>query len=823
MCAVIMAGEQRAGDPDLLTRREVEILHWLHEGLSNAEIAQRLMLAPSTVKWYTKQIYSKFGVNRRTAALARARQLGLLNPPGPSVEAPPPVIERKNTLPPQSSIFIGRDAEIAEVTALLSEPNCRLLTLVGPGGIGKTRLALEIAATQMDCYPHGVYFVPLQSVSAPERIATAIAGALEVEFYEGSDSEEELWDFLRARKMLLVLDNVEHLADGSAIFSDILRTAPGTKILATSREALKLREEWVYPVPAMGIPTDDSANGVDSYSAVKLFVASARRMRADFSFPDERAGVVRICRLVAGMPLGIELAAAWVRTLTCGEIAAEIERSLDILETSARNVTPRHRSMRAALDHSWTLLTDDEREVYEKLAVFRGGFTREAAQVVAGASLRMLSALLDKSLLWRDNTGRYDIHELVRQYAEAHLTQRPALHQQTQARHSAYYAALVERQFPELRSRRQRAALDALELELDNVRTAWLWAVETRAVASIGRCALGLDEFYAGQNRLQEGFDTFLAAVNALRPLQHEPETAPVFARVLALQAGFCTELNDPETAIALGTESLALARKAESSQDIMLALARLAAAVCLLDQHEETHRFMRQGLQLAQSVGDLWWHAMFLRCEADDVMFMASIPDETIVRLMNIALQRLSLAEQAGDPWLILDTYNLLGQGALLRGRYAEARRYFDRMLALSSEISSPWGVQSGNSRLANLAVTLNDFAEARRRYRSVLEFDVEVGSRQSQMRSLRGIAELFIAENQTSRAVELAALMQHYPAAMTIRRNEAADLLSLLQAQLAPDDYLEAVEAGRARDLDATLHELIAEFSHESVVPVE
>jgi predicted ATPase len=321
---------------------------------------------------------------------------------------------------------VGRAEELAEIARLLADPNCRLLTLLGPGGIGKTRLAIE-AARQIQLRD-GSHFVPLQPLTSPDFIVPAIVAALGLQFTQGSDPREQLLDYLCPRSILLVLDNFEHLLRGLQLLPDILAAAPDIRLLVTSRERLSLREEWVLDVGGLRYPTNETDNHIDEFDAVQLFVQQARHAKADFT-PTEalKPTIVRICRLLGGMPLGIELAASWLRALTCEAIAEEISRSLDILETSMHNVEPRHHTMRAAFKPTWQRLSEEERIAFTGLSVFRGGFTREAAQQVAGASLVTLTTLIDKSLLRINANGRYDMHELLRQYAADKLMETGAL------------------------------------------------------------------------------------------------------------------------------------------------------------------------------------------------------------------------------------------------------------------------------------------------------------------------------------------------------------------------------------------------------------
>jgi len=306
-------------------------------------------------------------------------------------------------LPRPLTPFIGRHQEMAELRRLWANPDCRLLTLLGPGGVGKTRLAVEFAHHESSSLPEGVFFVPLQTVSESELLVTAVAEALNIVLSGQADSRIQLLNHLADKRLLLILDNFEQLAAEADLLSQILGHAPAVQLLVTSRAALHLQEEWLFTLSGLPFPAADPMPSawpeVAEFDAAQLFVERVSRVRPSFVAAAEQAHLLHICRLVEGIPLALELAAAWGRSLDCAAIAAEIERNLAFLTSPLRNLADRHRSMRAVFEHSWTLLTPDEQAIFQQLAVFRGGFRREAAELVAEATLLQLTALVDKSLL----------------------------------------------------------------------------------------------------------------------------------------------------------------------------------------------------------------------------------------------------------------------------------------------------------------------------------------------------------------------------------------------------------------------------------------
>jgi len=390
----------------------------------------------------------------------------------------PPAGAPRHNLPVQTTPFVGREAELTELGRLLADPGVRLLTILGAGGMGKTRLALEAGAAQLNNFERGVYFVSLAPLDAVEAIVPTVAEALGFSFYEGGEPRQQLLDYLNQKTVLLLMDNFEHLLDGAGLVTEVLETAPDVKVLSTSRARLSVQGEQLFHLSGMDFPDWETPEDALEYSAVKLFLQSARRVQPGFELAaGDLRYVARICRLVQGMPLGILLAAAWLTMLTPAEVAAEIEASLDFLETDLRDVPERQRSMRAIFDHSWNLLTAREQAVMQALSVFRGGFAREAAQQVAGASLRELRSLVDRSLLQRDPAGRYGIHELLRQYAAEKLRKVPAEDAAARDSHCAYYAGFLQGREAQLLGRGQRQALAEIGAEIENVRTAWDWAV----------------------------------------------------------------------------------------------------------------------------------------------------------------------------------------------------------------------------------------------------------------------------------------------------------------------------------------------------------
>jgi predicted ATPase/DNA-binding SARP family transcriptional activator len=385
-----------------------------------------------------------------------------------------------HNLPAQPTRFIGREDELTRIESYLDDPDYRLLTLIGPGGVGKTRLAYQAAAGKALDFTSGVWAVPLSGVASPDYVMPTIAECLQVHFYSNTDQKQQVLDYLREKRLLLVLDNCEHVLEGMGLLAEILSAAPAVKILATSRERLNVQGEWLFPVEGLPYPASESESEAESYPAVQLFEQSARRSRPDFHL-DDAASVARICKLVEGLPLAVELAASWAHHMPCDRIAAHIQLDLDFLSTNLRDLPERHRSIRALFEHSWRLLSEAEQAILRKLSVFRGGFDAEAAAHVAGASLYQLSALTEKSLVNASPTGRYDLHELLRQFAQEKL--RAADEEEaTRNGHLDYFVNWAEEASLRLRGAEQVLWFGRIETEHDNLRSALEWGINWQRV-----------------------------------------------------------------------------------------------------------------------------------------------------------------------------------------------------------------------------------------------------------------------------------------------------------------------------------------------------
>jgi predicted ATPase len=649
----------------------------------------------------------------------------LARTPGLLLNQPESSIPVTGNLPRALTPFIGREPEITALGQLLHDPQCSLLTIAGPGGIGKTRLAIEAAHQSEELFPDGIWFVSLAPLNSPTLIVPAIASALDFKFQDPSNPQSQLLRYLREKKALLVLDNAEHLLEGVGIFTEILEACPQVKLLVTSRERLNLLSEWVFEIQGLPVPSNDQVEQFEAYSSVALFLQSAQRIRVGLELRnDERQWVVHICRILEGMPLGIELAAAWVGLLSFEEIAREIERNLDFLTVSTRDLPERHRSIRAVFDHSWKMLTVDEQQVMCNLSVFQGGFQRQAAERVAGASLSTLSTLLNRTLLRRATTGRYDIHELVRQYSAEHLAADARAYAALQQRHYAYFLTLAETANEELKGSNQLEWLDRLELDYSNLRVALEWALKSDCAAPgddrVLRLAGALRWFWRIRGHFHVGRDWLMQALQAC------PER-PTTARANALLGLSMINniLGDLDVALPQAEESAAIFKESGNHRGLAEALSEAGAT--LTWQGEETMALARfvEALNIYRSAGDRWGEAQVLYRLGG-----------TLVDTSGDSLGRDMLEESAkilqglGERYLYVYVLIFLGDTDISLGNYPSARSYLEQGLAVAMEINHTGGIIDAVTSLGHISRIQGEYLAAQSHFEAAYRMYQEHGS---------------------------------------------------------------------------------------------
>jgi predicted ATPase/DNA-binding CsgD family transcriptional regulator len=686
----------------------------------------------------------------------------------------------RSNLPAQPTPLIGRAREIAAATALLRRADTRLLTLIGPGGAGKTRLGLQVAEELQADFADGVVFVALAPVGDPSLVAAAIAQTLGIRESGGRSPGELAQDWLREKRVLLLLDNFEQVLAGALFLTSLLREAPGLKIVVTSRERLNVRGEQIYEVGGLSLPPGERIDlaQAEEYGALKLFVHAASAQTPDFALTAETLpAVLRICRLLEGLPLGIELAAPWTRLLSCEEIAQEIAQNLDFLNTSAHDVSARHQSLRAVFMQSWELLAPAEQQALRRLSIFRGSFTREAAAAVCGelkieneelkkssgvmpgrilnsqfSILNLLASLVDKSLIRRVSAGsanaaRYEAHEILRQYAAVQLD-RAGEAAATAERHAAYYLALLESRAVDLRGPRQLDALAAIGAEIEQVRAAWRWAVAHADAAAIGRAADSLFHFYDMRSWFVEGADMFGAARRALEAGERS-DGGLAWARALAREGWFTFYLGRQAEARGLLEQSLDRLRSLGARAEVVFALNYLAAVYSYLGEHRRTDALCQESLELAEALGDVYGQAVGCNILGQSIYWRG---DHAAARQW---FQRsLTLGQQLGNRWHLAFSLTYLGNGAFALGEFAEARSLFEQSLHIREETGDARGVAICFNQLGDAAVALREYDQAGERYSQALALFREIGNQWGMAAALLNAGRLALARGRDGEA---------------------------------------------------------------------
>ncbi len=727
-------------------------------------------------------------------------------PPLASLDAIP------NNLPLQLTEFVGREAELAEAEQLFTRT--RLVTILGPGGVGKTRLAIQTAADITADFPDGVFFISLADISSSRDIVQAVAESIGVALSSDEDVKTQLITYLTNKGQLLVFDNFEHVIDGASIVTGILQAAPQVKVLVTSRAKLNVTGETVLTLAGLET-TWASQDEAFRTSGVHLFIDAANRVRPGFVLePEDLDPVAEILRLTGGLPLGILLAAAWVDMLPLTEIAAEIAKNLDFLETEIGDVPDRHRSLRAVFEYSTSLLSQEERATFLALSAFRGGFTREAAEAVAEASLRRLSTLVNKSLVTPSpGTGRYAVHELLRQYGEAELRRDQEFSTHVDEAHSAFYAALMKESLALFVRGQTARALTIVEHDIDNVRSAWRHHLSAGDAAGARTFVEGLWHLYEARGWYPAGISLFGEALEALPADGQDAEVVKLRALAGATQAWFQALIGQPEAGEAVARIAAEMLQDSPDLDAYITAAQCRAVSLAYLGRMEEMAECMDAAMAVADAAHHLFWSAATRNWRAFGAFLSGDIA--TASKLLPEAYE---VFEALDERYFMCWNLWLQAMIATQRGRPQDAIGLYASQLSACRDIGYVRGTMVALEGIGEANVAAGTFEAAEQAFIEGVETADKMGMVRDMLGLMAKIAKVRAARGHAAEAVELLSTVLAEPrsaqqpfTANTPIKDVAAEALDGLRDALSPDVYSAALDRGRSTPFEVAAKELM------------
>lgn len=706
-------------------------------------------------------------------------------------------------LPAQLTPLIGRETELIALGELLANPNCRLITITGVGGVGKTHLALALAHEWADTFAHGAVFVSLAGLASVEILASAIITGFNIRLQGQQHPHDQLLNYLQNKDLLLVLDNFEHLLAGVPLIAAILQHAPQATLLITSQERLNLRPEWCFDLEGLSYPERGIVDGREAYGAIHMFTQRARQLAASaIRTPQDLQCVARICSLVEGMPLAIELAAAWLRFRSCAEIEQALAQSLSFLTISAQDAPARHQSLRAVFAYSWALLSERERGLLERAAIFRGGFGHDAGEIV-GATAALLQAVCEKSLLRRNQAGRYTFHPLVWQYARERLHNSGDLIAVAQ-RHAAHYLALAERAATQLHGQEQNQWLSTLDQEHDNLRQALQWSLDHAELHIAARLGAALWWFWDLRGHFDEGRG-WLAQIVA------RSGGLPTVLKARLLTGLGVLELRRDNYTQACEwlQQSLALFRATDDRPGMATALCFLGLLLSLQGDASAARELLEESVSISRALGDAWRLANALNN-------LGAIAQHQSDHKLAVELFEASLAAQragASDKQTLAYALNALGWTAHQTGDDQRANLLLSEALALRRELGDKRGIAASLNNLGAVAQDRGDNIRAKPLFIESLALFHDQGNNWYIAHCLQQLAAVMIAEQQPRRAALLCAAVEAlretinaplWPAA----RAHYERIVLTARAQLDPSIFAAAWKEGRANKLEHSVN---------------
>lgn len=620
--------------------------------------------------------------------------------------------QRMNNLPKNLTSFVGRERELHEINNLLEDPACRLLTLVGPGGVGKTRLAVEVARQLLETFPNGACFVSLAAIDSIDYIVPTMIEALGLTPNNQVDLKIQLMNHLQDKELILVLDNFEHLVEGAGLVPEILQRAPGVMALVTSRQRLNLQSEWLFEVNGLAYPSSKAVYELQAYDAVQLFTQRLHQVKTEMTlFTDDLSSVGRICRLVEGLPLGIELAASAMRQRTIDQVAEAIENGIEDLSSEWRDVPERHRSITAVFEHSWRLLTEEERKVFCGLAVFRGGFTTEAASQVAEATPQVISNLVEQSLLrYNPQMERYTMHELIRQYAQERLRSQgmePAIQQ----RYYFYFTNLAEHADNYWMESYDFELFRALFVEIENYRNILDACFTNRQMLQALQLAGALGLFWTQTGRVKEGYLWLAKILNSGETLPRDRLLARGF-----MWAGWLCQKTS--TRVKLSEQALSIWRELGDQPGVANTLSNLGRAKKYLGNYEESKKLLEECIQIYRDLRRQTFIAreLIILCET----YLDGYLQDNVDHVRRLLEQSQNISRQLRINPLIAWANNDLGYLEMNEGNFNRARSLYEEVLGNTKDF---FLIMDTYNSLGLVCFYLEDYAAANSYYEKGLK----------------------------------------------------------------------------------------------------
>ncbi|MEM7333146.1 MAG: tetratricopeptide repeat protein [Chloroflexota bacterium] len=806
---------------------------------------------------FSKRLFEELGVEPSFESEQLRQQIILMAEKRPS-----------NLLPRHHTLY-GREDDLAAIFEQLINPETRLITLVGHGGIGKTRLATEVGwhtiETNFGQFMHGTFFVPLAGISGKDAktavdsaILTAVAESLGFSFDNTSPFEQQLISFLKDRSLLLILDNLEHIInDVRQFINSIIQHTTQIKIITTSRERLKLMMEWVHPIQGLPYPlTPDDVETIKNYGAIQLFIERAKQNDSTFTLKDNPActieNVIEICQRLHGMPLAIELAAPLTTLMTGREILQEIQTNQDALSSTMHHLPDRHQSIRAVFESSWHLLKPAEQKAIVNLSIFQGGFDRMAAQQIAGASIQIISSLIDKSLLTRTMThakqGRFQIQELLRQFCDlkrrelnessqnATLLQSATPTDDIAIAHSQYFLTLLAQQYKRLISETQIEALSLISQEIENIRLAWEIGINRRLLPLLEQALDPLTLFFYMKSRLSEGASLFKGSI---KNMMLGSNTVPMMAKTVALiqaRKGWLEFLLGQQNEGVKQLQASIDALKAPEDSDIDLySISYLAAAYQIMGDLDDAKKMAKQGLKKSEGVQNSYYQAI-----NNNILSQTAYAEGNFEKAREHGESSLALERALGNQWSMGFSLVNLGRASFSAGDYDSAQTQYQESLLIRQKlddirgqaiclnylgdafqasgdldkaeenykssisffqkINSQTGIASSFTRLGHVTHQQGKQSTAKHYFQTALKYASEADSKPNLIGALFGLATIEI-ENGAADLYDLTEMILYHPASTLATKQKAAAVIDTLKQKGASSKQPISLEEGIER----------------------